>query len=118
MVPLERLAEAALAGNALLLRGLAQDWLRENPRVTDCAPPQTDNPELLSVAAALVELFCSRLGQPPPPWSSDVGPLASPVFLLRAAATMKRLRLLCEQESPEPLRRRNLFAPAEFLQFA
>ena len=118
MVGLEQLAEAALAGEALSLRSAAQDWLSENPRVTDCLPPSSSDPDVLTVAAALAELFALRAGQPAPPWSAGVGPLSQPRFLLRAAATMTRLRRMCELESPAPLRRRNLFAPADFLVFA
>jgi hypothetical protein len=118
MVRLEDLAQAALSGEALELRMLTQDWLRENPRLDTCAAPQSADPAILTVAAALVELFASRAGQPAPKWSGSVGPLAGPHFLLRAAQKMNRLRRLCEEESPLPLRRRNLFAPADFLTFA
>jgi hypothetical protein len=41
-----------------------------------------------------------------------------PRFLVRSAATMKNLRRMCEEESPGPLKRRNLFAPADYLRFA
>jgi len=118
MVRIEQLAEAALAGEALTLRSLAQDWLLENPCMTACPRPAISDPQVLVVSAALVELFADRAGQPPPPWSHSIGPLAQPRYLLRAAETMKRLRRTCETESPLPLRRRNLYAPAEFLQFA
>ena len=118
MVRLEQLAEAALAAEALELRALAQDWLCENPCIADCPRPSSNNPDVLTVSAALVELFADRTGQPAPQWSRSVGPLAHPRFLLRAAETMMRLRRICEIESPAPLRRRNLYAPAEFLQFA
>jgi hypothetical protein len=30
---------------------------------------------------------------------------------------MKRLRTLCETQSPEPLRRQNLYTPPDFLKF-
>jgi hypothetical protein len=118
MVRLEELAQAALSGDALELRSLTQAWLQENPRLDFCPIPQTTDREILTVAAALVELFAARAGQPAPDWSEGIGPLSAPRFLLRAASTMKRLRQLCEDESPAPLRRRNLFAPADFLRFA
>jgi hypothetical protein len=118
VVRLEQLAEAALAGEALMLRGLTQDWLHENPRIADCPRPLSHDTQVLAVSAALVELFAERSGQLAPPWSCAIGPLAQPRYLLRAAETMKRLRRMCELESPLPLRRRNLYAPAEFLQFA
>ena len=115
MVTLEQLAEAALAGEALALRSLSQDWLRENPQIADCTRPCSIDPQVLAVAASLAELFADRAGQPPPHWSREIGPLAQPRYLVRAAETMKRLRRMCEVESPPSLRRRNLFAPAEFL---
>ncbi len=118
MVTLEQLAEAALSADALALRSLAQEWLQENPCIADCPKPSSNDVQVLVVAAALVELFADRTGQPPPPWSGSIGPLAHPRYLLRAARTMKRLRRMCETESPPPLRRRNLYAPAEFLLFA
>ena len=40
------------------------------------------------------------------------------LFLVRAASSMPRLRSLCEREGPEPLRRRGLLAPPEFLSIA
>ena len=118
MVTLEQLAETALAGEALALRSLSQDWLHENPRISDCPRPHSTDPEVMAVAASLAELFADRAGQTSPQWSRGIGPLAQPRYLLRAAATMKRLRHMCEVESPPSLRRRNLFAPAEFLRFA
>jgi len=37
---------------------------------------------------------------------------------VRAALTMPRLRRLCEVEGPEPLRRRAVMAPPDFLTIA
>jgi hypothetical protein len=31
---------------------------------------------------------------------------------------MQHLRRMCEQDSPSPLKRRNLYAPADYLRFA
>lgn len=118
MVAIERLAEAALNRESLLLRSLAQDLLRESPRMTECQPPRTTDPRVLSAAAALVELFALRLRQEPPDWTREVGPLPESFFLVAEAAKMKRLRVLCETESPEPLRKRRLYAPPNFLEFA
>ena len=118
MARLEDLAEAALAGDALRLRQLAQDWLRENPDLHACPPPRADNPQIAIVAAALVELLADRSKQHPPDWTAHIAGLPSPLYLLNAARTMPRLRATCEAESPPPLRKRNLFAPANFLSFA
>ena len=40
------------------------------------------------------------------------------LYLVKAARTMPRLRQLCEQEGPEPLRRRGILAPPELLTVA
>lgn len=118
MVKIEQLAEAALNGEALILRSLTQDLLRENPILSNCPKPPTGDSRVLAAAASLVELLASRLRQPPPEWTSEVGALSEPVYLVKAAQTMKRLRILCETEAPEPLRKRGFYAPPNFLEFA
>ena len=55
MVRIDDLAEAALTGDALRLRSLAQDWLGENPSITRSAPPQSSDPTLRAIAAGLAE---------------------------------------------------------------
>jgi hypothetical protein len=69
----------------------------------------------LALAAALVEVMSGRHGSEPPPWTSTVPAAPQRVFLVRAAETLPRLRRLCEQEGPEPLRKRGLLAPPDFL---
>jgi hypothetical protein len=118
MVTIEQLAKAALAGESLLLRSLAQDLLRENPSLSECPKPETNDVRILAAAASLVELLALRLGQSPPPWTNHVGALPEPIYLLKAATAMKRLRCLCETEAPEPLRKRGFYAPPNFLEFA
>jgi hypothetical protein len=68
--------------------------------------------------ASLPELFVLHLGQTLPRWTKDVGALSEPIYLLKAAASMKRLRELCETEALEPLRKRGFYAPPNFLEFA
>jgi len=118
MVTIEQLAEAALNGESLLLRSLTQDLLREHPSLSEYPKPQTNDARLLATAASLVELLALRLRHSPPPWTKDVGALPEPIYLLKAAANMKRLRELCETQSPEPLRKRGFYAPPNFLEFA
>ena len=115
MADLERLARAALERQALRLRMLADDLLQTEPRASAWGPPTTSDPRLLAVAASLAELLSERTGQPAPAWTSAVGPLLEPFFLVQAAEHMPNMRALCERESPEPLRRRRLFAPPNFL---
>ena len=118
MVRIESLAYAALNRENLHLRSLTQDLLRENILMKDIAPPGKDDPRLLAMAASLVELFALRLEQEPPAWTRDVGPLPAPFFLLESASTLRRLRELCQTQSPEPLRKRGFYAPPNFLEFA
>lgn len=118
MVQIEQLAEAVLKGEGVKARSLAQDFFRANPKLTDITQPTVNDVRLLAAAASLLELFAIRLGQEAPVWTKSVDPLAEPVYLLKSAVTMKRLRELCEKESPEPLRKRGFYAPPNYLEFA
>ena len=118
MVNLEQLAQAALNRDGLRLRSLTQDFLRENPRLSDYEQPATDDARVLSAAAALIELFAVRRHQASPAWTMNIGPLSEPFFLLKSAESLKHLRALCETQAPEPLLRRRLYAPPNFLTFA
>ncbi|NOT02916.1 MAG: hypothetical protein HOP29_20140 [Phycisphaerales bacterium] len=118
MIRLEDIARAAIDGEALRVRSLTQDWLAETARISQAPPPSGDDSMVRVVAAALVELFALRRGEPPPEWAAGVGPLDTPLYLLRSAAVMPRLRRLCELESPEPLRRRRIYAPPDYLMAA
>lgn len=118
MVRIDQIAEAALSGEGIKVRSLVQDFFRENSNITNVSKPVVDDDRVLATSAALVELFASRLGQDAPAWTKTVGPLAEPIFLVKAAETMKRLRVLCEIESPAPLRSRGIYAPPNYLEFA
>jgi hypothetical protein len=118
MANLEDIARTALDGDPLALRSLVQDWLGAGVPLAEIPCPVTRDPAVLAVAASLAELFAERTGQPAPAWTSVVSGLPEARFLLRSAATMKRLRRMCEEESPLPLKRRNLYAPADYLLFA
>jgi len=117
MVRIEQLAVAAVQRDAVALRSLAQDLLRENVLIKEVLSPDSNDPVIRAIAASLVELFADQRRELPPPWAAEVAALDRPVFLVEAVATMPRLRRLCETESPAPLRRRNLLAPPNFLQF-
>jgi hypothetical protein len=118
METIEQLAQAALALDALQLRGLVQDWVRSGQSATDLPRPNTTDTKILAVSAALVELFALRQGETPPAWTKEIGALEEPIFLVKSATSMKRLRALCEAQSPEPLRKRGLYAPPHFLEYA
>lgn len=118
MAGVDDMAEAALAGDAMRLRTVVQEWLRTRPVMAEVGPPVGEDMAQRVVAAGMVELFALRTGQPEPRWALDTGGLNESRYLVSSALRMKRLRAMCEAESPEPLRRRNLFAPADYLRFA
>jgi hypothetical protein len=118
LISIEQLAEAAIGGEALLLRSLTQDLLRERPKLRDVPRPGTIDFTTLAAAASLLELLAERMQQEPPAWTLEVGALPEPIHLLKASATMKHLRELCEQQAPLPLRKRGFYAPPNFLESA
>ena len=118
MEPIEQLAQAALERDHLKLRSLVQDFVRAKTDFGKLPHPSTTDARLLVVSAALTELLAQRNNQSPPAWTKEIGALKEPFFLLESAATMKRLRTLCETQSPEPMRKRLLYAPPHFLAFA
>lgn len=115
---LKEIAEAVLSGDTLKARALAQGFLKQHPRLDEVPSPATTRAEVLVVAAALIEMFSQRLGQTSPSWTQAVGGLKQPRYLVHSAQHMKRLRELCEAESPLPLKARGLFAPPDYLSFA
>ena len=116
MISLENIARTAIDGDPLILRSLVQDWLSTTD-LTEVDRPETQDHVVLAVAAGFVELFAQRTGQTAPTWTKDIAALFEAKYLVRSATTMKRLRQMCDQESPGPLKRRNLFAPADYLRF-
>ena len=117
MATVDQLAAAVLEGDGLAARSAAQDLLQQSP-LASVSRPMTDDPRVLAVAAALLELLAERTQQAPPAWAEGVGPAPETIYLLTSAQTMRHLRDLCERESPEPLRKRRLFAPSNYLSFA
>ncbi len=118
MIRIEQLAEAAINQNALLLRSLTQDLLRERPVLKSVPPPDVADPRISAAAASLIELLAARSNQEPPTWTSKIGASPERIYLVKAAASMKHLRALCEEQSPEPLRKRGFYAPPNFLESA
>jgi hypothetical protein len=110
------IAHHILKGNALEVRSLVQDWRRDGAPLSDVAAPTVSDPEVWAVAAGVVELLALRANQAPPSWTSRAAPLPEPLYLVSAAHRSTKLRERIERESPEPLRRRNLFAPPGYLE--
>jgi hypothetical protein len=97
----------------------ARQWILDAERskmIWSAVPaPSGVDATAFALAAGVTELLASRSGQTPPAWTSRVPPAPQRIFLVRAAATMPRLRELCESSGPEPLRRRGFLAPPDFL---
>jgi hypothetical protein len=116
MNPIEQIARSALSGDALATRSLLQDWLETKPVIANVPKPVIGDLTVAAVSAGLIELLSNRMGQSPPLWAAEIGSAPEPIHLLRSALSMRRLREMCEAESPLPLRRRNIFAPANYLE--
>lgn len=113
----DQLALAALERRSLDLREAALNLLRQFPNLSVVPAPDTLDPRTRAIAASLLELLPQRRGQLPPAWTGGEGQTA-PFFLVAATDTMPRFRAMCEREAPLELKRRNLFAPAYFLEVA
>ncbi|MEZ4731730.1 MAG: hypothetical protein R3E79_31815 [Caldilineaceae bacterium] len=83
--------------------------------LADVPQPATADRTILALSAAFLELLGERAQEQTPDWTTQIGPVQQPIFLLEAAARMPRLRNLCEQEAPEPLRKRKIYAPPNYL---
>jgi hypothetical protein len=112
------LVRALLEFDAIGARQWVADALRSRIQWHEIAVPTDLNATELAVAAGVVELLAERAGQAAPSWTQEVPPLAHGLFLVKAASSMPRLRILCEQQGPEALRKRRLYAPPDFLTLA
>lgn len=114
----EQIVQAALDQEALQLRSLIQQFLRNSPRFEELLPFNSEDPVKFALAAALIELLAEQTQQTPPSWTNTAVPLSEPMFLLKSALKMKHLRQLCLDESPLPLKKRGFYAPPNYLSFA
>jgi len=112
MTRAEQIAICILTGQALEVRLLVQDWLRSGAELSLEPPPASRDPKVRAIAAAIIELLAARSNERAPAWTATVGPL----YLVQAASRSQILRTRVERESPEPLRRRNMFAPQSYLE--
>jgi hypothetical protein len=117
-VDLRDLVRALLAHDALGARQWVADAERARLSWATMPEPRELDARAMAVAAGVAELLAGRSGQLPPAWTASVPAAAEPVWLVRAALTLPRLRRMCELEGPEPLRRRRVLAPPEFLTVA
>jgi hypothetical protein len=114
-VDLRELVEALISRDALRARQWVADAARARFDWSRADRPRGLDPLGLAVAAAVVEMMAERQSSEPPPWTAAIPPAPERLFLVRAAESLPRLRRLCEDEGPEPLRRRGLLAPPDFL---
>ena len=112
---LEDLVEAIVAFDALRARQWVLDAARVRLEWAELPEPRNLSHRDRAIAAGMAELLSDRFHQSPPEWTRVVPPVEEPIFLVRSAETMPRLRELCRAEGPLPLRRRNLYAPPDFL---
>src|SRR3982074_828997 len=82
VIRIEQLAEAAINQDALSLRSLTQDLLREGRRLKEVPRPIAVDFTTLAAAASLIELFAERLNQEPPAWTREIGALPEPIYLV------------------------------------
>ncbi len=115
---LRDLVQALLCFDALVARQWVADSVRQGLVWASVPEPTGLDAVGLGVAAGVAELLAARAGQEAPAWAKAVGAAPTQVCLVKAARTMPRLRRLCEEEGPEPLRRRGILAPPEFLMVA
>ena len=109
----------ALRGyDALSARQWVSDALRQQIEWEHLAAPTGLDATDLAIAAGVIELLAERTGKRSPEWTQTVAAAPKPIFLVRAAESMSNLRKQCQEEGPWPLRRRQIFAPTEFLQVA
>ena len=115
---LRDLVHALLGFDALTARQWIADAQHSGFVWTEVPAPVGLDATELATAAGVAELLAERTGLTPPGWAASVPAAPERLFLVRAASSMPRLRSLCEREGPEPLRRRGLLAPPEFLSIA
>jgi hypothetical protein len=115
MTPLEQIAAQILANHPLEVRSLTQDYLRRGAPLRLERAPTSEDPRICAVAAGIAELIAARTTQQAPAWTSQIGKLPAPLYLVEAATKSPKMRARVEQESPEPLRKRNVFAPSGYL---
>jgi hypothetical protein len=109
------LVRALLSGDTLAARQWVADAQRAGLAWADVPRPDGLDAVGLAVAAGMAEMLAMRANQAPPAWVTDVACAPDVVYLVKAAESMPRLRRLCETEGSEPLRRRRILAPPDFL---
>jgi len=112
---LHDLVRAILAGDLLTARQWVADAQRAGVRWGNLQRPSGLDKRAMSVAADVAELLATRAGAAPPAWTATVGSTDEPLLLDPGLEDMPRTLAYAKAEGPEPFRRRNLIASADFL---
>jgi hypothetical protein len=112
---LRDLVRAILSGDLLTARQWVADAQRADMRWETLGNPTGLDEREMTVAAGVAELLATRGGASPPPWTALIGPCDEPLFLDPGLQNMPRTLAHAKSAGPEPFRRRNLIASADFL---
>jgi hypothetical protein len=115
---LRTLIDSILAGDLLAARQWVADAKREQLNWGTLPYPIGLAGRQITVAAGIVELFARRAGEVPPAWTEAVGPERELIVLDPGLEQMPRSFARAKASGPEPLRKRNLLAPPDFLDVA
>lgn len=113
---LRDLIRALRERQTLTARQLVQDAIRECVDWRRVPRPEHLDRRDQVIAAAIVEMLARRAGVAPPPWAAKEGGLEEPLLLDPSLSKYPRSLERAKVEGPEPLRRRNLIAFADFLE--
>jgi hypothetical protein len=109
------LVQAVLRHDALAARQWVADAERAN-LIWEAVPAPKLDPRSLAVAAGLAELLAARSGSRAPTWSLRIGAVPGGFVATPTLLKFPRSRKLAEENGPEPLRRRGILAPENFLE--
>jgi len=108
------LMTALLRGDDLAVRQMVKDATRAGFSWGSApAPDFPTHRRAMAAYAGLVEHLASLSGVAPPEWTQAVGAAPKPVYLVRSAKHSAAGRRWLAEESPEPLKKRNVLATAQ-----
>jgi hypothetical protein len=112
---LDELVRAILDGDLLRARQWVSDAYRSSLSWERLELPEGLSEREVAVTAGIAELLASRVGAKPPIWTATLGGLHEPLVLDPGLEKMPRSFARARRDGPEPLRKRNLVAPPDFL---
>ncbi len=109
------LTAAAIRGDDLAVRQIVKDARRVGFSWSKAPPPDFSYPRARAVYAGIVEHLAIVTGCAAPEWTHDVGAAPGPVYFDPAAKRSPAMRRWLSEESPAPLKERNVFALSQYL---